>query len=161
VSSSDGGWNTGYRASWDKYDWCWWCWVDSDAAAAAAGSELSCSEWLGSEMLPGDTDSPAWKPAEAGLVAGTYGAPACNMAVLAANFSFSISASWSLFALARRFWNQIFTWHTASTRECQKNNELHTQRATNQNYYRSFQSKCEIGSCVFQCVAGAMPPESL
>jgi len=56
-------------------------------------------------MLSGEADIPAWKLAEAGLEAGsgTYDGLACNSAVLAASFNFSISASCSLLDLARRF----------------------------------------------------------
>lgn len=46
-------------------------------------------------------------------------AVAATAAVLAsaAILSFSSSASWSLFAFALRFWNQIFTWVSVRVRE--------------------------------------------
>lgn len=39
-----------------------------------------------------------------------------NNGLAAAKRSFSISASWSLLALALRFWNQIFTWNITKYR---------------------------------------------
>lgn len=69
----------------------------------------------------GATGSPArWKgleapyreaPATAGPPSGKEMPKAAGGSIgLAAIFSFSSSASWSRLALARRFWNQIFTW---------------------------------------------------
>lgn len=60
-------------------------------------------------------------PSDSGNVKLGCSAPveAVVAAVLAsvAILSFSSSASWSLFAFALRFWNQIFTWVSVRVRE--------------------------------------------
>lgn len=61
----------------------------------------------------------------------------------AATLSFSTSASWSLLALARRFWNQILTWVSDSDRE-----EENSARSAMDRYcfWRNFLSRAR--SCV-------------
>lgn len=63
-------------------------------------------------MAPGDSGNvkPGCKPPAVTTAAAAVLASA-------AIFSFSSSASWSRFALARRFWNQILTWVSVRVRE--------------------------------------------
>lgn len=61
-------------------------------------------------------------PSDSGNVKPGCKAPAATAATAAvlasaAILSFSSSASWSLLAFARRFWNQIFTWVSVRVRE--------------------------------------------
>lgn len=101
-----------------------------------------------------------WGPAKArcgGLMAAKNGwdimcpgAPGNNPNVggsngLADSLSFSISASWSRFALARRFWNQIFTWVSVSRSELENSARSAMLRyCLSRNFFSRARSCCVV-----------------